>query len=221
MLTIWIIHRDAHHRAAIARIAGAGDNAVLGGPLDRLFESASRPSAIVLGLGDDFEHELEFVHRFGPRLHGCPWVVLAPKADVSEARRLFDTLRARFLAYPPEPVALRRALRDALRRRSRDRLSVRQEREALRDRFGRWFADVELPELMRALDPRMASVPVLIRGEEGTGRGLLARYVHTFGGGPDEGFVHVSCRGLQHAEELLPRHAEDVEITVSQAHAGG
>lgn len=211
MFTIWIIHRDAHHRAALARIAGLGDNAVLGGPLDRLFESASRPSAVLLGLGDDFEHELEFVHRFGPRLAGSPWVVLAPKADLAEARRLFDTLRGRFLAYPPSPVELRRALRDALRRRSRDRLSVRQEREALRDRFTRWFADVDLPELMRAIDPRMANVPVLIRGEEGTGRGILARYIHTFGGGPDEGFVPVSCRGLRHADELLGQIESGVE----------
>lgn len=203
MLTIWIIHRDAHHRAALARIAGAGDNAVLAGPLDRMLESATRPSVVVLGLGDDFEHELEFVHRFRSRLAGCPWVVLPPKADIPEARRLFDTLPARFLAYPPSPNELRRALRDALRRRTGDRLSVRQERDALRDRFSRWFGDVELPELMRALDPRMMSVPVLIRGEAGTGRGILARYVHTFGGGPDEAFVHVCCRGIQHAEELL------------------
>lgn len=203
MLTIWIIHRDSNHRAALARIAGAGDSAVLAGPLDRLLESATRPSVVVLGLGDDFEHELEFVHRFAPKLAGCPWVVLAPKADVPEARRLFDTLSARFLAYPPSPTELRRALRDAIRRRTSDRLSVRQERDALRDRFTRWFGDVELPELMRALDPRMASVPVLIRGEAGTGRGILARYVHTFGGGPDEGFVHVCCRGVLHAEDLL------------------
>lgn len=203
MLTIWIIHRDAQHRAALARIAGVGDAAVLGGPLDRLFESASMPSVVVLGLGDDFEHELEFVHRFGPRLRGCAWVLLSPKGDLSEARRLFDTLPARFLAYPPNALELRRALRDGLRRRSGDRLSIRREREALRDRFARWFADTPLPELMRAIDPRMALVPVLIRGEPGTGRGILARYVHAFGGGPDEGFVHVSCRGIATGDELL------------------
>ena len=203
MLTIWIIHRDSNHRAALARIAGVGENAVLGGPLDRLFESASAPSAVVLGLGEDFEQELEFVHRFGPRLRGCAWVLVSPKADLAEARRLFDTLPARFIAYPPNAADLRRALRDGLRRRTADRLSIRRERDALRSRFARWFADVDLPELMRAIDPRMALVPVLIRGEEGTGRGILARYVHAFGGGPDEGFVHVSCRGVATGEELL------------------
>jgi len=203
MLTVWIIHRDATHRAALARVAGVGDSAVLGGPLDRLFESAATPSAVVLGLGDDFEHELEFVHRFAARLADVTWVLLSPKPDLPEARRLFDTLPAQFIAYPPNPVELRRALRDGLQRRTSDRLSVRRERAALRDRFARWFANVELPELMRAIDPRMALVPVLIRGEEGTGRSILARYVHAFGGGPDEGFVHVSCRGVASSEELL------------------
>ena len=211
MLTIWIIHRDSNHRAAIARIAGAGDNAVLGGPLDRLFESATPPSVVVLGLGDDFEHELEFVHRFGPRLPGAEWVLLPSKADVGEAKRLFDTLPARYVTYPPSTVELRRALRDALRRRTTDPLSARHGRDALRDRFARWFADVDLPELMRAIDPRLVAVPVLVRGEAGTGRGVLARYTHAFGGGPDEAFVHVSCPGIRGAGELLAQIQSGVD----------
>lgn len=39
--TLWIIHRDAHQRAALARIAGAGDNTYLGGPSDELTEIES------------------------------------------------------------------------------------------------------------------------------------------------------------------------------------
>jgi DNA-binding NtrC family response regulator len=202
MLTIWIIHRDQHHRAALARIAGAGDSAVLGGPDERLFESASPPGVVVLGLSDDFEQELEFVHRFGPKLRGSAWVLLASKADLPEARRLFDTLSASFLTHPPEPLALRRALRSALGRRSVDSLSSRQGRDTLRDRFARWFADIDLPELMRAIDPRLSGVPVLVRGEDGTGRTLLARYVHAFGGSGEQSFIHVACRGIASAAEL-------------------
>jgi hypothetical protein len=73
----------------------------------------------------------------------------------------------------------------------------------LRDRFSRWFADLELPELMRAIDPRLGGIPVLIRGEEGTGRTLLARYVHAFGGSADDLFVQVSCADITTADELL------------------
>ncbi len=203
MLTIWIIHRDAQHRATLARIAGAGDSTVLGAPTDRLFESASPPGAVVLGLSGDFEQELDFVHRFGSRLRRSAWILLAPVGDLDEVRRLFDTLRARLIAYPPSPLELRRALRAALQRRTADSLSSRKGRDTLRDRFARWFADLELPELMRAIDPRLSQLPLLIRGEEGTGRALLARYVHAFGGSGEEAFIPVNCREITRAEDLL------------------
>jgi len=203
MLTIWIIHRDAHHRAALARIAGVGDSAVLAAPHDRLLESASAPNVVLLGLTDDFEHELQFVHRHAPRHPDSEWILLPSSEDRSEAERLFDTLAPQYVSYPPDATALRRALRDALGRRHVDTLSSRQTREALRTRFSRWFAGQALPELLRSLDPRLAHVPVLIRGEEGTGRGLLAHYLHTFRQDGDEPFVHVACRGVRRTAELL------------------
>ncbi|MDG2050704.1 MAG: sigma 54-interacting transcriptional regulator [Myxococcota bacterium] len=203
MFTVWIIHRDAQHRSALARIAGVGDHAVLGGPLDALFESAVPPKAILLGLGDDFEYELEFVHRFGERFPEAAWIVLASPADLDEARRLFDTLPGQFLSYPPQSADLRRVLREGIRRRSSESLSERRGRSRLQDRFGRWFSGIELPELMRALDPRLKQTPVLIRGEAGTGRSLLARYVHTFSSGPGPGFIHVNSQNITSAEGLL------------------
>ena len=33
----------------------------------------------------------------------------------------------------------------------------------------------------------------LLLGEDGTGRGLLAHYVHLFGGDPDSAFAHIPC----------------------------
>jgi DNA-binding NarL/FixJ family response regulator len=163
MLTIWIIHRDAHQRAALARIAGVGDSAVLAAPHDRLLEAASAPNVVLLGLTEDFEHELQFVHRHAPRHPGSEWILLPNADDRAEAERLFDTLTPRYVSYPPDATALRRALRDALGRRHVDTLSSRRIREALRTRFSRWFAGLELPELLRALDPRRAHVPVMIR----------------------------------------------------------
>jgi DNA-binding NtrC family response regulator len=211
MLTIWIIHRDAHHRAALARIAGAGDSAVLGAPSDRLFESASAPGVVVLGLSGDFEQELEFVHRHAAKLQGSAWVLLPTPSDLPEARRLFDTVAAQYVSYPPNPVELRRALRAALKRRSADSLSSRQGRDGLRERFARWFNDLDLPELLRAVDPRLAGLPVLVRGEEGTGRALLARYVHAFCCEGDEAFIHVSCGGIRRAGELLGQIASGMQ----------
>jgi DNA-binding NtrC family response regulator len=217
MLTIWIIHRDGHHRAALARIAGAGDNTVLGAPSDRVFESAGSPAVVLLGLSADFEQELDFVHRFAGKLRGCSWILLPSAGDMGESKRLFDTLPARYVPYPPSPIVLRRAIRAALQRRRTDSLSSRQDRDQLRGRFGRWFADLEIPELMRAIDPRMARVPILIRGEEGTGRGLLARYIHHFGGNGEEPFIHVSCREVKQMGDLLRQIALAVSDQGSEA----
>lgn len=217
MLTIWIVHRDTNHRSALARIAGAGDSTLLGSPTDRIFESASSPAIVLLGLSGDFEQELEFAHRFHAKLRGSAWILLGPAADLPESRRLFDTLAAQFVAYPPNPIELRRVLRGTLQRRSVDSLSSRRGRDSLRDRFSRWFADLELPELMRAIDPRLANVPVLIRGEPGTGRTLLARYVHAFGGSPDDAFVQMSCRGIRSAGELLDQLRTNAEGSIADA----
>lgn len=100
MLTIWIIHRDANRRAALARIAGAGDNTLIGHPSDDIFASAAPADAVVLAPSGDFELELQFAHRMAPRRSDSRWIILAEPADLAEARRLFDTLRAEFLPFP-------------------------------------------------------------------------------------------------------------------------
>jgi len=203
MLSIWIIHRQPKARAAIARISGVGERAVLASPTDAVLDGADAPTVVVLGLSGDFEVELDFVHRHASKLGGCEWILLAAAEDVDEAQRLFDTLPGRFLVYPPEARVLRRALRAAVQHRDADPLSARQGRAELQARFARWFGDLELPELMRALDPRLTRVPVLIHGEEGTGRGLLARYVHACGGHPEHTLVQISCAADTRASDLL------------------
>ena len=59
---------------------------------------------------------------------------------------------------------------------------------------------------MRALDPRLADVPVLVRGEPGTGRGTLVRYLHHFGGTADGALAHIPCTadtGVREIESAL------------------
>ena len=201
--TLWIIHRDSRQRAALARMAGAGDNTFLGGPSDELFASASAADVILLAPSGDFESELEFVHRFRARLTNCAWILLPTAGDLSETRRLFDNLPARFLLFPPNPEKLRRAIRDSATRRRSESLSRRQSRDVLAARFSRWFADLELPDLLQAVDPHLSHLPLLIRGETGTGRGLLARYVQAFGSSGEGALVHIPCRGITTESQLV------------------
>jgi DNA-binding NtrC family response regulator len=195
MPRLWIVHREPRARTALARLAAAPHDALLGAPADPAFAGAEPADLVVLGLSAPFEAELEFAHRLAPRLPHAGWILVAERAELSLARRLFDALDAELLAYPPEAALLRRRLRDLARRPRTPPipLSQRAARDALAARFAGWFGDLELPTLLRALDPRLADVPVLVRGEPGTGRGSLARYLHAFGGGGAGALAQVAC----------------------------
>ncbi|NNL67341.1 MAG: hypothetical protein HKP30_13925, partial [Myxococcales bacterium] len=67
MAPVWIVHRSARTRAALARLAGLGAEAEVGAPGDACFERGDAPRVIVLGLADDLEAELEFAHRHALR----------------------------------------------------------------------------------------------------------------------------------------------------------
>lgn len=207
---VWIVHRRDRGRAALLRLVGdRAAQTIAGAPADELFASAPEPHAIVLGLEGDFEPELEFVHRTQGRLAGSHWILLARRSEQDEVRRLFDTLPAEILPYPPDPGRLRRSIRTGLALRTSDPLSRRRSRDLLAARFAHWFADLELPELLRTLDPDLARVPILILGEPGTGRGLVARYIHEFGGGRTArsglSLIHVPCTERDRSGDLLAR----------------
>jgi DNA-binding NtrC family response regulator len=211
MASLWIVHRDARARAALRRLAGE-EEALAGEPSAPCFEAAEPPDVVLLGLGEEFELELEFAHRFSSRLHGVLWILLPRPQDASEARRLFDTFPAEVLSYPPGAPPLRGCIQAGLAQRRVDSLSQRGLRDRLAARFARWFADLEFPELLRVLDPRLAQVPLLVRGESGCGRTLLAHYVHLFGTRPAGSFVSIRCSPETSCAELLeamapPDHA--------------
>ena len=204
MTSLWIVHREDALRRAIARLAGAGEDAVTGAPGDIRFDEAPAPQVVLLGVSGDLESELEFVHRCGRRVGDASWILLGEPWELERARRLFDNLPAAFLEYPPEAAVLRGAITAAAGRRDGDPLplSQRPARDALSERFARAFSDLELPEVLRALDPRLAAVPVLVVGEPGTGRGTLARYLHHFGGTAGGALIELACGPETTAEDL-------------------
>src|SRR5262249_58623407 len=94
----------------------AGDvDALTADPLDvASLELEPPPRAILLGVTDDFEAELELAHQLAPRLSrvspgGSPaWVLLALPRDLDEVQRLFDALHAELVSITADADELRR-----------------------------------------------------------------------------------------------------------------
>ncbi len=206
---IWILHRDAVQRAVLERMIAARDAAQVGSPTDIEFETAHAPQAVVLGLMGDIEVELEFAHRNGARLGECRWLLVTSERGETELLGLFDTVDARVLTAPHSAAQLRGAIRQVfVARDARDSLSLRRYRDRLAERFIRWFDDLGVSELLRAMDPKLASVPLVVRGEPGTGRALFTRSVHTVGGYAAGGampFVEIDCSAARAEADLLTR----------------
>ena len=201
MTQLWIVHRLNRERSALARLAGAHE-AVLGAPGDAHFDVAPKPDVVVLGLEGDWEPELEFAHGLRRRAPQARWILVGPRRADDRALALFDSVVAEYLPYPPEASQLRSRIAATSTASAPATLSERTERDLVSARFGRWFADLELPALLRALDPALADVPVRIAGEPGTGRGLLVRYLHWFGGPARGALAHVPCTPETRSAEI-------------------
>jgi signal transduction histidine kinase len=156
----------------------------------------------MLGLEGDFERELEFAHRNRARLAQARWLLLCDPEDAPEARRLFRMTNPEVVARPPTARMLRAFIAAAVAHRSSASLAERQQRERVAERFSAWLGGVEVPGLLRALDPRLSSLPLLVRGVPGSGRSLLCHYVEIFRGarGP---VLRLHGRDLRNPEDLV------------------
>jgi DNA-binding NtrC family response regulator len=194
MAQLWIVHRDPLWRDALRRMVGEIE-ALVGAPTDTArFDAAAAPRAIVLGLAGDFEAELAFAHRFASR-GAATWALLARERDRAEVERLFDDLGATVVPLANDAATLRARIARALARRDRPTLAARGRRDLLARRVALWTDDLDLPALLAATDPARAALPVLIAGERGTGRTLLAAYLHDATGGPRDAWIALGGGG--------------------------
>ncbi len=184
---IWVVHPDPRIQRFLARLVGEGET-LCGDAADPRFEEAPAPRAIVLGVVDPAP-ALELAGWAATRHPQAHWVLVRdPGLDDGELARLFAGLDAARLAYPPEPAALRAALRPGAGDEAGETLPERRQREAVRSRFARYFQGLVLPEPDQV---QRAGRGLVVRGERGTGRLLFARAAHLLAGG--ERFVHLPC----------------------------
>ena len=207
MSKLWIVHRQARRRDALARLAGlAAEEIVIGTPDGAAFVDAAAPAALLIALDDDFELELEFLHRHRARLEGTRRLLLVAPQDVAEAKRLTGAQDDEILDTLPHARDLRAFVLSAVAHRNAEPLAERRDRERIAHRFASWFGELEIPGLMRALDPSLATLPLLVRGAAGSGRSLVARYVELYrlhgGVGPT---LRIDAREVVDLESIVER----------------
>ena len=212
MPTLWIVHREPRLRTELRRTTEPFAESFCDAPDAAAFGSAPTPDAVLLGLAGDWEAELAFAASVAPRLPGIPWILCGPAEAEARALRLFDSTPSHFLPSPVDPRRLAELFAQVPRAPFRASLSQRAERRRVSQRLSRWYQSEELPGMLRALDPALRDVPVLIRGEAGTGRYELVHYLHCFGGTQRGTLVELPCReatGSRDIADLLETAQRD------------
>jgi DNA-binding NtrC family response regulator len=149
-------------------------------------DASDSPALCVAGLLGGSQQDLHRVRRLGRTYPGTPLVVLAREIGVDEVVRLMRLGVADVIELP----------RDAgtVAKRSLSHLCVEDGRRAPQDLDGHGPAIRRLRHSVAMA--ASASATLLITGETGSGKGVVARAVHLRSERRDRPLVHVDCAAL-------------------------
>ena len=162
------------------------------------FRGASPDAAIVdfsLPDGDG----LELLEHFKGTDPDLPVIVLTGQGSIELAVRAIKQGAEQFLTKPVELPALHTLLMRALENKRYRRHSLvnlsRARRERLDPFLGTSVAIRKLQELSRRVVS--SDSPILIQGETGSGKGVLAKWIHENSPRAEEVFMDLNCAGLE------------------------
>ena len=164
---------------------------------ERLFRS-KRPEVSVVDYALPDGDALELLPRLRALDPSAAVVILTAHGSIELAVRAIKQGAEQFLTKPVELAALRLILERLVERQRAERRhaagSSREEREAV-DPFGGRSAAIRTvaADAERLVE---SDSPILIEGDTGTGKGVLARWLHSRGRRAKEAFVDVNCAGL-------------------------
>jgi len=157
-----------------------------------------RPDAVFADYLLPDGNALELLARLKEIDPEVPVTILTGHGSIDLAVRAIKEGAEQFLTKPIELPALllilRRLLENARNRQKQLAGKARQTREAVNPFIGRSPAVANLAEQVRKVVG--SDSPILIQGETGAGKGVLARWIHENGPRADEAFVELNCAGL-------------------------
>jgi NtrC-family two-component system response regulator AlgB len=205
-LSVLIVDDEANIRKTLALSLELDGHSVIavGNARDGLIQASLRAFDLLfldlrLGTEKGLDHIAEFIS-------GSPWiriVIITAYASVETAIEAMKRGAADYLSKPFTPDQVRAVTRRVAETRramaEAARLSEGEGREPPTD------LDSRAPAMQRALELARQAAPtdaaILLRGESGTGKGILARLIHAWSGRRARPFAVVSCPSL--SPELL------------------
>jgi DNA-binding NtrC family response regulator len=147
-------------------------------------------------------NSLEILAQVKKWSEDTPFIILTAHGSIDLAVRAIKEGAEQFLTKPVESKALLVLVRRLLQQR---RISKRQE-VARREQPGALNPFQGASAAIRSLEEQARRMlewdsPILVLGETGTGKGVLARWIHANGPRSEEAFVNLNCAGLP--RELL------------------
>jgi DNA-binding NtrC family response regulator len=162
------------------------------------FSSAS-PDAAILDFSLPDGDGLELLEHFKITAPEMPVIVLTGQGSIELAVRAIKQGAEQFLTKPVELPALHTLLSRALEIRRLRQHSLVNQSKAKRERLDPFLGTSAAIRHLRELVRRVMSSesPILIQGETGSGKGVLAKWIHDNSPRADEVFMDLNCAGLE------------------------
>jgi len=160
--------------------------------------SSAKPDAVVMdySLGDG--NSLEILPRLRAADTSIPLIIMTGHASIELAVQAVKLGAEHFLTKPVDlatlSVMLERSLENQRNRRKQALDQNRRNREGINPFLGTSAAIAELAKMASRV--ASADSPILIQGETGTGKSVLARWIHEHSSRSKEPFVDLNCGGL-------------------------
>ena len=142
---------------------------------------------------------LNLLEHFKSTDPDVPVIVLTGQGTIELAVRAIKEGAEQFLTKPVELPVLHTLLVRAIENKRFRQQSMVSQSKAMRDRLnpflGRSTAIRKLQELARRV--LSSESPILIQGETGSGKGVLAKWIHANSPRADEVFMDLNCAGLE------------------------
>jgi DNA-binding NtrC family response regulator len=161
--------------------------------------SATTPDAAIVDVSLPDGNGLELLEHFKQQGLNVPVIVLTGQGSIQLAVRAIKEGAEQFLTKPVElPVLHTLLLRAGDTRRLRQQ-SVVSQSKARRDQLNPFLGRSAAIRRLQQLAQRVvhSESPILIQGETGSGKGVLAKWIHDNSPRADEVFMDLNCAGLE------------------------